>query len=81
MAEVDYVLRKSHLLIELECARLHGERARRRAGGSELVDDPHAHMEFGEPQRQYQARRTGADDEHIGLMVIVDLAHAAKAER
>ena len=39
------------LRVELECARLHAQRARRRAWLADLVDDAHTHAEASEPQR------------------------------
>ena len=56
---------QSDLVIELEGTGVDRERARRRARRRCLVDDSHAHAEARQPQGQYEARRTGADDEHV----------------
>lgn len=79
VAAVNHILSESELLIELERAALNSQRARRGAGGRELVDDSDAYPESGQPQRQDQACRTCANDEYIGLFGVVDLAHSGKS--
>ncbi len=78
VAAVNDGLRKSELLIELKRAPLNRQRTRCGTGSREPVDDPDAHAESGEPQGQHQARRTCANDQDIGLIGIVDLAHSGK---
>ena len=58
---------EADLAVQLERARLHGQRARRRPGLRRLVDDPHAHAQPRQPQGQHQARRPRADDEDVGV--------------
>ena len=51
-------------LVQLQRARLHGERP---GGGARLgarVDQPHPHALARQPQRQHQPRRAGADDQY-----------------
>ena len=59
---------EADLLVQLERACLHGERARRRARLRRLVDDPHADAQPRQPQRQHQARRSCADDENVSAV-------------
>ena len=56
---------EANLAVQLERARLHGERARRRPRLRRLVDDPHAHAQPRQPQGQHQARRSCADDQDV----------------
>ena len=55
------------LAVQLERACLHGERARRRPRLLGLVDDPHAHAQQRQPQRQHKTGRPGADNEDLGV--------------
>src|SRR2546429_7446033 len=45
------------LAVEFERARVGGERARRRAGLSRLVDDAQLHSQLGQPEREDQTGR------------------------
>ena len=58
--------READLAVELERPRLHGKSARGRPGFRSFVDDPHAHSQPGQPERQHQTRRPCADDEDVG---------------
>ena len=62
---LDDGVRDSYLVVELEGTCVDRERARRRTRRRRLVDDSYAHAEARQPQGQYEARRTGADDEHV----------------
>ena len=53
------------LAIEFEGPRMNGEGAGGRAGLGGLVDDAHLDPELGQPQRQNQAGRSGADNKDI----------------
>ena len=64
---IDDRIREADLAVQLERARLHGERARRRARPCRLVDDPDAHAQPRQPQGQHQPGRPGADDEDVTL--------------
>ena len=67
----DHGVRDAELAIELERARMHDERARRRCRGGSLVDEAHAHAGFREPQREHEAGRTGTRNQDV------DVAHAS----
>jgi hypothetical protein len=60
-------LRKADLLIELEGARLHGERARRGAGTCGLVDDLDANAVAREEQGEHKAAGAGAGNQDIAV--------------
>jgi hypothetical protein len=53
------------LAIEFERARVDGERTRRRAGLGSLVDDAQFHSELGQPEREDETGRPGADNQDI----------------
>jgi hypothetical protein len=55
------------LPVELEGARMNGERARGGARFRRLVDDAHLDTELGEPKRQDEAGRAGTDDQNITM--------------
>src|SRR4029077_2446881 len=52
------------LLVQLEGARLHGERPRGRARLGARVDQPHRHTLAREPQGQHEPGGPGADDQY-----------------
>ena len=52
---------------DLEGARLHGDRARLAHRSDLAVDDAQAHAQARQPQREREARGTGADDQHIDI--------------
>ena len=54
---------KPNLVIELQRARLHGERAGSGAGLRGLVDDSHLDAELRQPEREHEAGRPGAGDQ------------------
>ena len=56
---------KPELSIQFQRPRLDSQRPGRGARGRGLVDNPHAHAQFAQPQRQDQPGRAGADDQHI----------------
>ena len=58
---------KSRLPVKLQRARMHDQRARRRPGLGLLVDDAHANAEPREPQREDQAGRSGARNQHFAI--------------
>ncbi len=64
---LDHRVRQADLAVQLERARLHGQRARRRPRPRRPVDDSHAHAQPRQPQSQHQARRACADDEDVSL--------------
>ena len=47
------------------------ERARGRAGLNRLVDDTHLDAELGEPERQDETGRAGADDQNITVHDVI----------
>ncbi|MNQ51970.1 hypothetical protein D3C85_659710 [compost metagenome] len=53
------------LSIQFQRPRLDSQCPGRGAWGRGLVDNPHAHAQLAQPQRQDQAGRAGADDQHI----------------
>src|ERR1700722_208914 len=53
------------LAIELEGPRMHGQGAGGRAGLGGLVDDADPDPELGQPERQDQAGRSGADNQYV----------------
>jgi hypothetical protein len=59
---------QSELAIQLQRPCLDGQRPGRGAGGRGFVDDPHAHAQFAQPQRQDQPGRAGADDQHVAAV-------------
>ena len=52
------------LAVELERARLNGERPRSRAGLCRTVDEADRDFQVRQPQGEHQAGGSGADDEH-----------------
>src|ERR1700674_4768029 len=52
----------SNLVIELQRACLHGERAGRRAWFRGFVDDSDLDAELRQPEREHEAGRSGAGD-------------------
>ena len=67
VAALDNFFRQANLAVELECARLHADRARRRLHACPLVHDAHAHAQPRQPQGQHQPGRPRAHDEHLSL--------------
>ncbi|MND79788.1 hypothetical protein D3C80_715430 [compost metagenome] len=59
---------QSELAIQLQRPCLDGQRPGRGAGGGGFVDDPHAHAEFAQPQRQDQPGGAGTDDQHVAAV-------------
>jgi hypothetical protein len=53
------------LAIEFERTRVHRQRTGGRAGHGGLVDDAEIHAELGQPQREGQTGRPGADDQYV----------------
>jgi hypothetical protein len=70
---LEHRIGKSHLLVQLERARLDRERARRRPWLRGLVNDPDAHTESRQPEGQHQAGRAGADYQNVKNAGIRDL--------
>ena len=58
---------EADLPVELECSRMHNERARRRAGLGNFIDDAHANAASRKPQREDKAGGSGAGDQDIGI--------------
>ena len=56
----------SDLPVELERARLDGQRSRRRSRSFGAINDPDRHAEPRQPERQNESRRAGANDEDWG---------------
>ena len=71
----------AELLIELERACLHGERARCRAWFGRGVDDADADTQAREEQREHEARGPRAGDEHLGIAVAVVPSYASSGSR
>ena len=67
MAALDHGVGEVELAVEFERARLNGQGARGRAGLRRLVDDAHLDAELGEPERQDETGRAGADDQNIRI--------------
>ena len=63
----DHGLGEIELPVELERARLDRQRPRGRAGLGRLVDDAHLDAELGQPKRQDEAGRAGADDQNVAI--------------
>ena len=57
------VVRDSDLPVELERARLDGQRSRRRSRPFGAIDDPDRYSEPRQPEGEDESRRAGADDE------------------
>ncbi|MNZ78102.1 hypothetical protein D3C78_966660 [compost metagenome] len=68
MAVLHHSLVQSELAIQLQRPCLDGQRPGRGAGGGGFVDDPHAHAEFAQPQRQDQPGGAGTDDQHVAAV-------------
>ncbi len=66
-AELERAPDDAELLVDLERACLHAERARLARGTTVAVDEQITHAASRELVRQHQSRRTGADDEDIDI--------------
>ena len=64
---------QSDLAIEFERASLHRQGARRRTWLRGLIDDADTNAQPSQPQGQHQARRSGADDEDVRLLLSHDV--------
>ncbi|GAB3784108.1 hypothetical protein GCM10028797_12620 [Dyella agri] len=69
-ATADNRIGQADLPVKLQRARLHRQGARGASCFGGLVDDPYGNAEPGQPQRQHEAGRTGAGDQHVGVMGI-----------
>src|SRR5262249_3147748 len=63
-AGLDDRIGKANLSIELQSSRLHRHRAGSGAWLGNLVDDPHAHAELGQPEGKYKASRPCPNDQN-----------------
>ncbi|MNN24150.1 hypothetical protein D3C81_1375700 [compost metagenome] len=68
MAVAHHGVGEVQLPVQLEGARLHRQRSRRGTGRGGLVDDPHAHAQFAQPQGQHQPGGAGADDQNVAAV-------------
>src|SRR5439155_18772123 len=71
MAMFDHGVSKVELAVELERPRLDRQGSRGCAGLCRLVDDADFHPELSEPERQDQARGTGANDQNVAVLHFV----------
>src|SRR6266481_731265 len=67
VAMLHHKVGKVELAVEFEGTCLNRERARGRAGLRRFVDDTHLDAEPGEPERQDEPGRAGADDQNISV--------------
>ncbi|MNK99916.1 hypothetical protein D3C87_1203330 [compost metagenome] len=68
MAVLHHGVVQPELAIQLQRPCLDGQCPGRGARGGGFVDDPHAHAQFAQPQRQDQPGRAGADDQHVAAV-------------
>ncbi len=78
---VDHRVGHADLSVELQGPRLHGQGARGGPRVRGLVDDAQLHAEFGQPQGQDQAGRTGADDQDFGFRGTFDHLGGGSVDR
>src|SRR5712671_179930 len=64
---VDDLAGEAELAVELQRARLHRKGTRGRARLGRLVDDADSYARPGEPESEYEPRRTSADDEDFAV--------------
>src|SRR6476646_3841902 len=70
------VVRDSDLPVQLERARLDGQRSRRRSRSVRAIDDADRHPEPREPECEDESRRAGTDDEHGAVLRLTHGRHS-----
>ena len=71
VAVLHHELGEVELPVEFEGTRLNRQSTRGRAGLRRLVDDAHLDAELGQPQRQDEAGRAGADDQNVAVHHVI----------
>ena len=70
-------VRQADLVIVLQRASLYGQRTRGSSRLRSLVDDPHGDAEPGQPEREYEPRGPGTDnqDKRAGHLSVFSCIH------